>query len=447
MSQTLTGPPEPYHDWHAWALAQFDNDPRRAGLAARAAHEAQSVGAEIDAAMRAARNAAGAQPPSWVPNDVSLKFTSPPQVPQPPPDPLNVAIAEPVPKIGFTIPTTVPDKPANSLRVSNTESSTTASHLGSRVLSRLRDDRPVAAAIALLVLLIAGSSVAGAQRLLASPAQATEQASRVPYTVPSPVPPNGAGTSQNRAVAPPGGSQFPRACPSGFHSGPNPGQCSRDVICPAGYTYVPSRFGCVGSGQATFSCPTGYAPFAKAYGCYTPGPEVPLPSPIGGATMRYYDVSGSTAEEVIAQMRSIPPPCSGDVPANTLGSCPAYTHGVGLAFSIDSTTHSADGSCTIRSVSIAGYQEVVAPRWTPSPGAPAELYGSWKRWLTGVYAHESGHVQINAIGFDSIRRSAVGAPCDQFSQIVAQGEAQIASEQHNYHLATNYGQKQGPPFP
>lgn len=57
--------PEPYNDWHAWALAQFD-DPRRAGLAARAAAEAQSIGAGIDAAIRAARSAAGAPAPSWV---------------------------------------------------------------------------------------------------------------------------------------------------------------------------------------------------------------------------------------------------------------------------------------------------------------------------------------------------------------------------------------------
>ncbi len=43
------GPPEPYSDWYAWALAQFNNDPRRAGLAATAATEAYSVGAGIDA--------------------------------------------------------------------------------------------------------------------------------------------------------------------------------------------------------------------------------------------------------------------------------------------------------------------------------------------------------------------------------------------------------------
>lgn len=76
-------PPEPYNDWSAWALAQFDNDPRRAGLAVRAATEAQSIGAGIDAAIRAAQSAAGAPPPSWVPNDTSIEIASPPDVAQP----------------------------------------------------------------------------------------------------------------------------------------------------------------------------------------------------------------------------------------------------------------------------------------------------------------------------------------------------------------------------
>lgn len=81
-------PPDPYKDWYAWALAQFDNDPRRAGLAARAATEAQSIGAGIDAAIRAAESAAGASAPSWVPNDVSIEVASPSNVaqPKPPPD-------------------------------------------------------------------------------------------------------------------------------------------------------------------------------------------------------------------------------------------------------------------------------------------------------------------------------------------------------------------------
>jgi hypothetical protein len=74
--------PEPYADWHAWALARFDNDPRQAGLAARAAEEAQSIGAGIDAAIRAAESVAAAQPPSWVPIDVSGTVSSPSDVAQ-----------------------------------------------------------------------------------------------------------------------------------------------------------------------------------------------------------------------------------------------------------------------------------------------------------------------------------------------------------------------------
>lgn len=81
-------PPEPYNDWHSWALAEFDNDPRRAGLAVRAATEAQSIGAGIDAAIRAAHSAAGAPPPGWVPNEQSIEVGPSPAVAQPasPPD-------------------------------------------------------------------------------------------------------------------------------------------------------------------------------------------------------------------------------------------------------------------------------------------------------------------------------------------------------------------------
>lgn len=70
-------PPEPYEDWHSWALAQYDNDPRRAGLAARAAAEAQSIGAGMDAAIKAAESAAAAPPPSWDTDQPSIGLDPP----------------------------------------------------------------------------------------------------------------------------------------------------------------------------------------------------------------------------------------------------------------------------------------------------------------------------------------------------------------------------------
>ena len=54
--------PKSYAEWHSWALARFDADQNRSFLAARAAVEAQDVGADAPAALRAALSAASAEP-------------------------------------------------------------------------------------------------------------------------------------------------------------------------------------------------------------------------------------------------------------------------------------------------------------------------------------------------------------------------------------------------
>lgn len=401
--------PDGYKDWNEWADAEFANDSRRAGLAARAATEAQSVGAGIDAAMRAARSAAGAPPPSWVPDDGSLNFALPPQVSQPPADPLSVPIAEPDPNISFPIPTTLPNTQASSPAVTTTESSTTAAHLGSRVLSRLREDRPVAVAIAVLVLLIAGGGVGLAQRLSASPASAPEQASRPRYVVPSPPVP----------VPSPVPPWTPPPRP------PTNGQ-------PA---------------QAYSACPAGLASFADSTGCYTPGPNLALPAPISGVTMTYYDISGSTADDLKTQMSALGIACSPDeIQAGAVGNCPAAERSVDVSFPY-AASQSSGGTCTISSASIAGHEEVRVPRWTPRSGSPPELYGSWKRWLTGVYAHEAGHARISTSAYDGIRRSLIGATCSQYPIIISDGYSALVSAQLHYHQTTNFGANQGPPFP
>lgn len=398
----MGGPPAPYSDWPAWAHAEFDNDPRRAELAVRAAVEAQSVGAGIDAAIRAARSAAGAPTPSWVLEDGWIDDageaagTHEPQAylatVSGPVDPFGGHAIEPVP-ISLAAPTIILGTPGGR---------SPASNLGFKVISRLLRDWPLALTIALLVLLLAGTSVGVAQQFLASPVKATEQASRPRYVVPSPALPT------------------PSPLPS----------------------WTPAAKPPISDLRVRATCPLGYRNTLDGFACFRT--DVPLPSPIAGATMRYYDVTGSTGADVVQQMRAKGPGCFGDE-AQMVG-CTASAVFVDVAFHPVATS-SSNGSCVITSVQSTGHNEVLVPRWTPSAGTPPELERSWRLYLTGLYTHEAGHVQINTAGMQAIIRSLVGALCSQANQLIAQGYANISAQQHAYHVATNYGRTQVPAFP
>ena len=190
-------------------------------------------------------------------------------------------------------------------------------------------------------------------------------------------------------------------------------------------------------------CPAGLQLLSDGSSCYTPGPDVPLPGPIAGASMQYYDFGGSSADAVNNALRTVGPPCSGDSAGQP--GCPAETRFT--LNQIRATQNQSGGSCTLSNVVIDYSQVVVVPRWTPSAGTPPELYGSWKRWLTGTYTHEAGHVAINTRAMDGLKASLTGAKCGDIETIHDQAMSQLAQAQHQYHLDTNFGRNQGPTFP
>ena len=115
-----------------------------------------------------------------------------------------------------------------------------------------------------------------------------------------------------------------------------------------------------------------------------PTSTVTNPTPSALVDYVYYQIEGSTAGELRAQMNQLGP-------ADRLGQHDAYTKWYvswSYPYSIEG------GECATGPVEVEVEVTFTLPQWDPPADASQELMGKWNAYMTALQTHEDGHKDI-----------------------------------------------------
>ena len=161
----------------------------------------------------------------------------------------------------------------------------------------------------------------------------------------------------------------------------------------------------------------------------------------GGAEVTYYDIQGSSAAQLMAEMRRLGPQ-GGRYFAETESP---------LRWTWRSTS---DGvNCTLSSVSVRMRSEVTLPRWIPPRDTVPGLAAQWSQFIAALETHEVGHKDIAARAAKDIlyKLRTLSTSCATLSDDVRRVTADLVErmrvEQIAYDTETRHGATQGATFP
>jgi predicted secreted Zn-dependent protease len=175
--------------------------------------------------------------------------------------------------------------------------------------------------------------------------------------------------------------------------------------------------------------------------------DAPLPLGFTEETVYvYYDIAGSTAAELRAQMEARGP---GGVGAKHYDATSEWKINWGY-----SSTPGPDG-CVIGKVSVRAKVTLTMPRWTPAANAPPALRERWTVFTAALLVHEEGHRQVAISHGQEVFRALEALPpaptCDALKAAVESTAAEILDrlrrEDDLYDARTRHGLNQGTRFP
>lgn len=191
------------------------------------------------------------------------------------------------------------------------------------------------------------------------------------------------------------------------------------------------------------------ATVVAASACATTHPENPdldkFPPGVAGSTeITYYDIQGSTARDLVTQLRLLGPKLpSGAFWAETRSPM-RWTW---------RTKPDGGGRCTLTQVQVLVHAEMTMPRWVPPADTEPGLYASWQKSMAALQTHEIGHKDIAAATAREIlqKLNAVSTFCTGLSDEVKRMTdgilARDRAEQDAYDAQTRHGLTQGTAFP
>lgn len=173
-----------------------------------------------------------------------------------------------------------------------------------------------------------------------------------------------------------------------------------------------------------------------------------VPEDIGGRkddVFRFYDVRGTTAAELRADIARLGPMSDGT----------RHQGVTNWRITWQTVTTAEGGKCTAAAANISYTVEIVIPRWANEVGAPQSLSTSWRTYLTGLLHHEHGHRDIAEGGVSEVRE-ALKNPVTQTTcpaaaaALNAAGKAIVdktGAKQRQYDKDTDHGRGQGVRLP
>ncbi len=199
------------------------------------------------------------------------------------------------------------------------------------------------------------------------------------------------------------------------------------------------------------TAPTPTAPATES----SAAPEAPAPTPevvvanqlvplaaltvdVWNAEERYFSVSGSTPDELMASARA-------NVPADQAGadrSTMAYAGPTVWDHRPSYVQDPSTGSCTMTAlVSNVAYLATL-PQWTAPTSVPHELQAWWQVVMEHIRVHEGEHIRIFENYVAALPGRVVGQPCSAWDAIVGQWTAELMATQAGFDAAESHW-----PFP
>jgi predicted secreted Zn-dependent protease len=163
---------------------------------------------------------------------------------------------------------------------------------------------------------------------------------------------------------------------------------------------------------------------------------------MGHTTVLYYDVHGRTFEEVRADMRKLGPKVADSSFVGETRSPMRWSW----------RTESANGTCSIRDVTVSVNAQITLPRWTPPADTEPGLATEWTRFIAALETHEAGHKDISAKAGSEIvtRLRGLSGLCSQIStranDVARMIVDKASDDQKTYDAATRHGLTQGTAF-
>jgi predicted secreted Zn-dependent protease len=157
------------------------------------------------------------------------------------------------------------------------------------------------------------------------------------------------------------------------------------------------------------------------------------------AQVVYYDITGSTVNELRASMDEIGPRDSSD------GNKPVDAF-VDWHISWTWPGYRTD-ACELSAASVTYSIKVIMPRWEVPADAPPELVSKWEKYMQTLAWHEQGHVNLIVDNYPSIKAVIQNATCST-AEAAAQKTLETLRELNsNYDNETKHGETQGAVFP
>lgn len=164
----------------------------------------------------------------------------------------------------------------------------------------------------------------------------------------------------------------------------------------------------------------------------------PIKIEIADASMIYYEITGSTANELRQEMNKLGPldPADGlRYDARTDWYISWNWPGYG------------ESECDLSQTNINYDIKVTVPFWKPTSDIDALLVERWNHYMNSLALHEQGHVDIIVNHYLNVRDEIQSATCDTAEQAAQDASNELRSINEEYDKQTQHGNLQGAVFP
>ena len=163
---------------------------------------------------------------------------------------------------------------------------------------------------------------------------------------------------------------------------------------------------------------------------------------VGHTTVLYYDVHGRTFDELRADMRRLGPKVADSSFVGETRSPMRWSWRL----------ESANGTCSIRDVTVFMNAQITLPRWTAPADTEPGLATEWARFVAALETHEAGHKDISAkAGSEIVTRlrglsglcSQINTRAGDLARVIVE---KASDDQKKYDAVTRHGLTQGTAF-
>jgi predicted secreted Zn-dependent protease len=164
----------------------------------------------------------------------------------------------------------------------------------------------------------------------------------------------------------------------------------------------------------------------------------PIQIEIENATMIYYTITGSTANELRQEMSKL----------GTLDPDDGLRYDARTDWYISwNWPGYGESECDLSQTSINYDIKVTVPFWKPSSDIDPALVNRWNHYMNNLAMHEQGHVNIILNHYLKVRDAIQAATCDTAEEVAQEAANELRVLNQEYDKQTGHGETQGAVFP